>query len=387
MTALSNAELSAINCIPGAMYAAATVTISATAALRKPRKPIRETQSPKRNWYPEDVKPCRENYIAVMMLGDLRYWLEPDEETGESRAKIPHDGHTWVARSITNWKTKLGCTSDKKIRVAIDILKNEGLVITDMFWFAGADTTHYRLSPKALQSIPTRVYGKPSKVPKKEAGGATGGIGGATGGTTITGITSGSEILKTKILKTGENETPSPENHVQATPENETGKKSQNQNLSPCETVKEISPECECVSLESKDENELLWTDTMRRFKRPVLNHLSDVQRSKLNRIRYQIETEMHTPFRDVLHVLIGQWGRFTDLFEDTPSTQGPSIGWLLSNLTSFTSIFSIDESEVELVTEKFLRAREWWLTYLSSDKNLRTWFERDLSRAVVGTI
>jgi len=126
----------------GAMSASVVVLSSALADLKKPRVTPRKipglAKSEQRGFIVSDRALVGGNLCARDMLGDLRYWLEPDE-TGKNRA-----GKEWVARSIQFWMKQLGY-SKQEVRTGIKALEASGAVIRKQEQFGNWDTDHYQL--------------------------------------------------------------------------------------------------------------------------------------------------------------------------------------------------------------------------------------------------
>ncbi|MFM0665386.1 hypothetical protein [Paraburkholderia sediminicola] len=131
----------------GAMFASAEVIARAKASLTKPRKTPRKipgvAKSEKRGFIVSDRKLVGGSFFACAMLGDLRYWLEPDE-TGKVRAKIQADGHYWVARSRQHWM-KLFDASEQEVKTALKHLVGDAVVCQTME-FGNWATDHYRIN-------------------------------------------------------------------------------------------------------------------------------------------------------------------------------------------------------------------------------------------------
>ncbi|SDR42662.1 hypothetical protein SAMN05443245_5872 [Paraburkholderia fungorum] len=133
--------------LAGAMCANAGMASTAIAPLYKPRKTPRKipglAQSEKRGFIVSDRALVGGNLCARDMLGDLRYWLEPDEQ-GHCRATKQINGHFWVARSRQFWVKQLGY-SEQEVKTGIKALVASGAVVKESHEFGNWDTYHYRL--------------------------------------------------------------------------------------------------------------------------------------------------------------------------------------------------------------------------------------------------
>lgn len=136
----------------GAMQATASTSIAAVAALRKPRKIPGKVESPIRRLDIRDVQACGENMLAVAMLSDIRFWLEPDGQQAKLKKAIEKDGYRWVARSIAGWKQHFNIKSDQMVRTAVKYLRASEEVEVSDFWFSGNLTPHYRLKTEGVEN-------------------------------------------------------------------------------------------------------------------------------------------------------------------------------------------------------------------------------------------
>jgi hypothetical protein len=85
---------------------------------------------------------------AGIVLGQIVYWWLPTKE-GKSKLRIFREGRYWLAKRLKDWFEELRITV-KQARRAIQILKDKGYIITKVWKFAGAPTTHISLNVEKL---------------------------------------------------------------------------------------------------------------------------------------------------------------------------------------------------------------------------------------------
>lgn len=148
MTALSNEEVNAITCIPGAMFANAHCTSSATARLKEPRKTIIKTPESEtqgvflRNDY---VVLLNGDHVTARLLVQIVYWYQRNEKTGKPRLKKQMEEKFWIAKTAAEWETEISLTR-RQVDWSKSFLESMGIISTCSSGFAGDRSTFYRLN-------------------------------------------------------------------------------------------------------------------------------------------------------------------------------------------------------------------------------------------------
>lgn len=81
--------------------------------------------------------------IAGLMLSQIIYWFLPNSK-GESKIRIRRDGYDWLAKRHQDWFEECRITEWQAPR-ALTVLEDAGLVVTKVYKFNGAPTTHIRI--------------------------------------------------------------------------------------------------------------------------------------------------------------------------------------------------------------------------------------------------
>jgi hypothetical protein len=138
MTALSNAELSAINCT---LFALASVRGSATSELETGIRLHEENDA--RNYSMAHVRACGGDHKSALVLAQLEYWTP--------RAKVKRDGYVWIKKSVTDWEIEM-MLGRKEIDRINRALVQKGLVVINQYPWGHfkSPSAHYRLTEKAL---------------------------------------------------------------------------------------------------------------------------------------------------------------------------------------------------------------------------------------------
>lgn len=92
---------------------------------------------------------------AALMLGQLRRDFERDKDGKPAFAQRIHEGHYWVAYSLTYWERQLGLT-ENEARSGVQCLANsDDVVKVGKFRFGNEPKyLHFRLTEKALGYVP-----------------------------------------------------------------------------------------------------------------------------------------------------------------------------------------------------------------------------------------
>lgn len=92
--------------------------------------------------------------VAREMLGQLRRDFEPDKHGNPSFAQQVHEGHYWVAYSITYWQQQLDITRGEA-RTGIQCLIDSGCAVIGVFEYGfQPEYLHFRLTEKTLGYVP-----------------------------------------------------------------------------------------------------------------------------------------------------------------------------------------------------------------------------------------
>lgn len=106
-----------------------------------------------------DVKRCyidiSGDLVSGVLLSQVIYWHLPDEN-GNTKLRVHHDGHDWLAKKREDWWGECRITP-KQFDRAIEILETRDLVITHIYRFNGSPTKHIRMNWdgffKSLESL------------------------------------------------------------------------------------------------------------------------------------------------------------------------------------------------------------------------------------------
>ncbi|GJH02282.1 hypothetical protein [Paraburkholderia terrae] len=142
---INDGDCNQLQSTAGAMFAAAEST-STSSVVRKratPRKIPGLAKSEQRGFIVSDRALVGGNWLACAMLGDLRYWLEPDE-SGKVRATREAEGHRWVARSRQHWMRLFDAT-EQEVKTALRHLHACTGIKHQTMEFGNWNTEHYRL--------------------------------------------------------------------------------------------------------------------------------------------------------------------------------------------------------------------------------------------------
>jgi hypothetical protein len=100
-----------------------------------------------------------EDLIAGLMLSQIIYWHLPDRN-GESKLRVERDDEQWLVKAQHEWWSECRLTA-KQIRRARKILEDKGIIVTAVYKFGGAPTTHIRIDWDAfLKQWTATLYGQ-----------------------------------------------------------------------------------------------------------------------------------------------------------------------------------------------------------------------------------
>jgi len=86
--------------------------------------------------------------MAGLLLSQIVFWHLPNKN-GDTKLRVQHDGLLWLAKSRSDWWDEIRLTP-RQVDRALGILIEKGLVVTALYKFAGAPTTHIRLENRSL---------------------------------------------------------------------------------------------------------------------------------------------------------------------------------------------------------------------------------------------
>lgn len=86
--------------------------------------------------------------LAGLVLSEIVYWHLPKRD-GESKLRVHKDGQDWIACRRVEWWDRTRMTPRQIDRV-FNVLVKKGLIVKDLFHFAGKPTVHIRLVQEAF---------------------------------------------------------------------------------------------------------------------------------------------------------------------------------------------------------------------------------------------
>jgi len=99
--------------------------------------------------------------IAGLHLSQIVYWHLPNSG-GASKLRVYRDGHWWIAKSRAEWWDEIRLTP-KQVRRSTRILKEKELVVTTVYKFNGAPTTHIRIHKENFLAVWKSVVAQRAK--------------------------------------------------------------------------------------------------------------------------------------------------------------------------------------------------------------------------------
>ena len=102
-----------------------------------------------------------DDLIAGILLSQIVYWHLSDKQ-GKSRLRVNRDGHFWIAQSRHGWWDQCRITP-KQFDRAVKILRDNGLVATARYKFAGSPTVHIRLVKNVFVDRVNSIFPKGEK--------------------------------------------------------------------------------------------------------------------------------------------------------------------------------------------------------------------------------
>ena len=94
-------------------------------------------------YHPDFTRALDGDVAASMMLSQIAYWYMPDEH-GKSKLRVFRFGKWWLVKSFRDWEDELGL-SQKQSGRCLQVLRNRGLIVTEVGKFYSDTVTHIRL--------------------------------------------------------------------------------------------------------------------------------------------------------------------------------------------------------------------------------------------------
>ena len=85
-----------------------------------------------------------DDLVTGLMLSQIVYWYLPSKKDGRSKLRVYKDGHYWIAKARKDWWDELRIKAKRADR-ALSILEEKGLIVTAVYKFNRAPTTHIRM--------------------------------------------------------------------------------------------------------------------------------------------------------------------------------------------------------------------------------------------------
>ncbi len=101
--------------------------------------------------------------IAGLLLSQIIYWHLPNSE-GESKLRVKKGKYYCIAKARHEWWTETRI-SFKQVRRAMNILRERGVIKTEIFRFQGHPRTHIFLQQKTLVDLINKEIENPKKNP------------------------------------------------------------------------------------------------------------------------------------------------------------------------------------------------------------------------------
>ena len=97
-----------------------------------------------------DFKPIYSDMVdedipAGLLFSQIMYWHLPSSNNKATKLRVCKRGHYWLVKKHTDWKAECGL-SEKKARRALQVLRDYGLITTELMKFGGVPTTHIRIN-------------------------------------------------------------------------------------------------------------------------------------------------------------------------------------------------------------------------------------------------
>ena len=106
-----------------------------------------------------DVKRCyvdmADDLVAGILLSQIVYWHLPGRG-GETKLTVDRNGHSWMACKRDDWWGQCRITP-KQFDRSVELLEQNGLVVTGLFKFNGSPTKHLRLEMGKFLDVLTQV--------------------------------------------------------------------------------------------------------------------------------------------------------------------------------------------------------------------------------------
>jgi hypothetical protein len=113
------------------------------------------------------VDMCGGSRDAAILLSQIVYWYLPDKQGHPTKLRVFKKGHYWLAKQLDEWWSQTRLTANQ-VRNSLAILKNKGLIITDVMRFNCLTTTHIRINEKVFVKEYTKAIYKILQDEEKE---------------------------------------------------------------------------------------------------------------------------------------------------------------------------------------------------------------------------
>jgi hypothetical protein len=91
-----------------------------------------------------------DDLVAGIVLSQIVYWHLPSRN-GNSKLRVQKDGYMWIAKGSNDWYPECRITKWQAPR-ALKLLEDKQLIITKLYKFNGAATTHIRINTPIFMS-------------------------------------------------------------------------------------------------------------------------------------------------------------------------------------------------------------------------------------------
>ena len=89
-----------------------------------------------------------DDLIAGLLLSQIVYWYLPDKK-GQSKLRVFKDGYYWIAKTRTEWWDEIRVKA-RQIDRALKILEKRGIIVSHLYRFNNAPTTHIRIDKEGF---------------------------------------------------------------------------------------------------------------------------------------------------------------------------------------------------------------------------------------------
>lgn len=262
---------------------------------------------------------------AALMLGQLRRDFAPDKDGKPAFAQRIHEGHYWVAYSLTYWERQLGLTENEARSGVQCLADSNGVVKVGKFKFGNEPKyQHFRLTEKALGYVPA------TPVAGIEEGGCVATTQGVCGNHTATTPT----VFAPTVVFEVQKQSPVPD-ETPASPESTQEQAGEIQTPKPILAILDEYTGHEALKASPDYWRYGLWVSLLEKHGHPVPSYVKPKRMreylSMLQRLDYRVTGHGEDTFADMLDCLLGGWDAWRCAFSghgyDAPVT--PTIAFL----------------------------------------------------------